>query len=220
MELKNALINQLAALDIGLEDNVLTTELDFLSELLRWNKTYNLTSITDLLPAVEKHLVDSLTLLPYLSGVGSMLDVGSGGGFPGIPLKIAQPDLEILSVDAVAKKIAFQRHVVRRLKLSGFTPWHGRIEQLFEQSFAKDGFDLIVARAFASLRDYLALALPYLKQGGRIVAMKGPEGEKELFEVSDWLSERGLCCSELKLITLPLSGACRCLLFFTLNHKM
>ena len=215
MDLCNDLREQLAVFDINLNDSVLSAEIDFLQELLRWNKIYNLTAIVDPVEAVEKHLVDSLTLVPHLGSANSILDIGSGGGFPGIPLQIACPELNIVSVDAVAKKIAFQRHAARRLKLNRFNPWHGRIEQVPQQPFAANGFDLVVARAFASLQTLLELALPCLKQGGSIVAMKGAEAEKELAETSDWLALNGLFCSEQVLLELPRSKACRYLLFFS-----
>ena len=219
MDLHGTLRVQLGALGIRLDDAVLSTEIDFLSELLRWNKTYNLTAITDPSEAVEKHLVDSLTLLPYLTGDESLLDIGSGGGFPGIPLRIACPGLEVVSVDAVAKKISFQRHVARRLNLTGFTPWHGRVEQVPQQVFCADGFDLVVARAFSSLRDLIGFALPCLKPGGRIVAMKGAEGDKELLEIGDWLVLNGLFCSQQVSLALPSSEARRNLLFFSVKPQ-
>ena len=217
MVLIDKLERLLLDLDIELDKTVLQAEIYFLDELIRWNKTYNLTSITDPDVAIEKHLVDSLTLLPYLGAAETVLDIGSGGGFPGIPLQIARPDLCITSVDAVAKKIAFQRHAARRLTLSQFTPWHGRIEDVPKQGFAVDGFDLVVARAFASLSDLLKLAHPCLKPGGSIIAMKGPEGVSELSEVAEWLVENGLYCSQQISLSLPQSGAHRCLLFFTVK---
>jgi 16S rRNA (guanine527-N7)-methyltransferase len=219
MELVDSLRRQLQTLDIELDDKTLQLEVDFLNEMLRWNKTYNLTSVTDPEAALEKHLLDSLTLLPYLGTAESILDIGSGGGFPGIPLQIARPDLRVTSVDAVAKKITFQRHVARRLKLARFTPWHGRIENLPQQEFALDGFDLVVARAFASLGDLLKLALPCLKPGGCIVAMKGPEGAGELVGVSKWLVENGLHCRQQITLSLPQSGASRNLLFFSVKPQ-
>ncbi len=214
MELVDNLRTQLQQHDIFLDEAVLWKEVDFLTELLRWNKTYNLTSITDTVEAIEKHLVDSLLILPYLDNVESIMDVGSGGGFPGIPLQIARPQLRVTSVDAVAKKISFQRHVARQLKLDGLTPWHGRIEEVPRQKFAVYGFDLVVARAFSSLRDFLELALPCVKPNGQIVAMKGPDGEKELNEVGDWLVENGFCCNRQIYYSLPQSGSRRSLLFF------
>ena len=126
MVLTDKLEKLLLGLDIGLEDAVLQAEVCFLNELIRWNKTYNLTSITDPDVAIEKHLVDSLTLLPYLGAAETVLDIGSGGGFPGIPLQIARPDLRITSVDAVAKKIAFQRHAARRTRVARATPGQER----------------------------------------------------------------------------------------------
>ncbi len=219
MVLQNELQSQLLALDIQLSDAVLAAEVDFLAELLRWNKTHNLTAITDPDEAIEKHLVDSLTLLPYLNVADSILDIGSGGGFPGIPLQIACPELQIASVDAVAKKIAFQRHATRHFKLSGFTPWHGRVEQVPQQPFAAGGFDRVIARAFAPLPKLLELALPCLKPDGCIIAMKGAEAEKELAEVGDWLALNGLHCSQQVALELPRSGARRYLLFFSFKPQ-
>lgn len=215
MEMLDSLRAQLQKLDIVLDEAVLADEIRFLTEMLRWNRTHNLTAITDPVAAVERHLVDSLSLLPYLPETATLLDIGSGGGFPGIPLKIARPGLKVVSVDAVAKKIAFQRHAVRRLRLSDFTPWHGRIELLPEQEWAGDGFDLIVARAFSSLHDLLELALPCLNEDGQIVAMKGPEGARERRELEPWLTAHGVRCVRSVSLALPESGAERQLLFFT-----
>lgn len=217
MDLKRELQEQLTQLDLQLDGETLETEIAFLEELLRWNKTHNLTAIHDPVEAVEKHLVDSLSLLPYLGCPDSVLDIGSGGGFPGLPLQIACPGLKMVSVDAVAKKISFQRHAARKFKLRGFTPWHGRIELVPKQQFAESGFDLIVARAFAPLQTLLELALPCLGPGGRIAAMKGADAGNELAEASDWLMLNGLFCSQQVLLELPRSKAQRSLLFF--KHK-
>ena len=185
--------------------------LDFLDELLHWNRRVNLTAITDPLEAVEKHLVDSLTLLPLVGEKERVLDLGSGGGLPGIPLKIARPGLSILSVAAVRKKIDFPRHVVRRLGLSDFLPRHARAEELVGRSEADPPFDLTVTRAVGPLRDLAKLAFPCLISGGRLIAMKGPEGEREAREAEPHLEELGLCCFELRKMLLPLSGAERVL---------
>jgi 16S rRNA (guanine527-N7)-methyltransferase len=217
MDLKCELEEQLEQLDIQLDGETLDSEIAFLNELLRWNKTHNLTAIDDPVEAVEKHLVDSLSVLPYLGQPDSVLDIGSGGGFPGLPLQIARPGLKIVSVDAVAKKIAFQRHAARMFKLKDFTPWHGRIEMVAHQPFAENGFDLIIARAFAPLKTLLELALPCLSSGGQIVAMKGADAENELVEAGDWLAVNGLSCYKQVSLELPRSKAQRFLLFF--RHK-
>jgi 16S rRNA (guanine527-N7)-methyltransferase len=198
--------------------------LRLLDELLRWNRTYNLTAITDPLEGIEKHLVDSLTLLPLLAGNERLLDLGSGGGFPGLPLMIARPALSIVSVDSVAKKIHFQRHAARLLGLGGFEALHARAESLPDRYGYAGGFDVVVSRAFAALPAFAALALPCLQPRGRILAMKGAEGEKELAEAEGELAALGLVCTELQQLRLPTSGALRSLLVLQRRqaeeHKM
>lgn len=184
----------------------------FLGELLRWNRRINLTAITDPAEGIEKHLVDSLIPLPLLRGDETVLDIGSGGGFPGIPLKIASPGLKIRSIDAVRKKVDFQRHVVRRLALKGFEPVHGRIEEWAEKEGWNGAFGVVISRAFASLVDFGRGSLPFLAPGGRILAMKGPGGGKELAERLADLTQAGLVCTDIRYVTLPVSGAVRTLI--------
>jgi 16S rRNA (guanine527-N7)-methyltransferase len=221
MDLLGELKRQLQTLDLEVGLSAFEPLLTLQDELLRWNRTYNLTAITDPVEAIEKHLVDSLTLLPSLEEKNSLLDIGSGAGFPSLPLKIARPGMAVVSVDAVGKKIRFQKHVVRKLGLTGFTPWHGRAEDLPGQDVAATGFDLVVARAFASIPKLLELARFCLKPGGTIVAMKGPEAESELMAATDWLDKNGFCCQERLQLRLPASGSIRELLFFGLQkHHM
>lgn len=180
-------------------------------ELLRWNPRRNLTAITDRDAVLEKHLVDSLTLLPYARGAKRFLDIGSGAGFPALPLKITCPELDVVSVDAVGKKIDFQRHVVRTLALKGFTALHERIERLHDHPECRVGFDLVSARALCSLPELVVLAEPFLAPGGCLVAMKGPEGQQEFADHRDRLKDEGWELS-LRVLRLPLSGAERCLI--------
>ncbi len=180
------------------------------NELLRWNSRRNLTAITDRDEVLEKHLVDSLTLLPFARQARRLLDIGSGAGFPALPLKIVCPELAVVSVDAVGKKIDFQRHIVRALGLQGFTALHGRVEQLQEQAEYRAGFDLVTARALCGLADLLELAEPFLQSGGRLVAMKGPEGHQEFAALRERLQRDGWTAL-LHSLKLPLSGAERCL---------
>jgi 16S rRNA (guanine527-N7)-methyltransferase len=210
---RELLQEMLEQVEVVLPAEALDQLLWFREELLRWNKSINLTAITDPLSTLEKHLVDSLTLLPYISQQGFLLDMGSGGGFPSIPLKIARPELTIWSVDAVAKKIAFQKHVVRTLKLLDFTALHARLEKLPSNN-TLPGFDLIVTRAFSSLREILSLAEPLLAQNGQVVAMKGADGLKELTESAKIIEGAGFTCQRAVHVQLPQSKAQRYLLFF------
>ena len=202
---------QLQKLKLEISNDSLA-QLDLLvDELLRWTKRRNLTAITDRDEVLEKHLVDSLTMLPFARTAGRLLDMGSGAGFPALPLKIVCPALEVVSVDAVGKKIDFQKHVARKLGLSSFTGLHARIQNLQEEENYRAGFDLVTARALTSLEDLVAMAEPFLEPGGRLVAMKGPEGEQEFSAYRNRLSESGWSIALHRLV-LPRSGAQRCLI--------
>lgn len=184
----------------------------FLDEVLRWSRTINLTAITDRHAAEEKHLVDSLTLLPLLRGDERLLDMGSGAGMPGLPLRIVLPRLQLLSVDAAAKKITFQRHVIRLLALEGVEARHGRLEDLGREANFSAAFEVVVARAFSDLATCARMAAPFLRSGGRLVAMKGPEGEAELVAHTAAIRQSGYVKKGVTRLRLPVSGAVRLLI--------
>ena len=179
----------------------------FLAELLRWNRRVNLTAISDPAEAVEKHLVDSLLLLPLLGGATSLLDMGSGAGLPGIPLQLARPELRVVSVDSVGKKINFQRHVKRLLGLGRFTPVHARLENLADELAQNETFEVVTARAFASLELIVQLGAPRRSPAGRILAMKGPDGEAEALAAAKISADAGLRIERIHKYRLPFSGA-------------
>lgn len=214
MDRQAVLFGQLEKLSLSVSAEAGRNLLRFLDELLHWNRRHNLTAITDPLDAIEKHLVDSLTVLPLLTGEERLLDIGSGGGFPALPLKISQPSLAVVSVDAVAKKIVFQRHVARILGLQGFEALHARAELLSDHPGYAAGFDVVISRAFASLPVFATMARPCLSPGGKIIAMRGAEVARELAEASQDFADLGLVCVERRHLRLPVSGAHRCLLVF------
>ena len=158
----------------------------YLRELLKWNQKINLTAIRSEKGIVLKHFLDSLSAHPYLSKICTLLDIGSGAGFPGIPLKIVQTSLEVTSIDSTRKKVDFQRHIIRMLGLKGIEPIHGRIQDKEILQGMGGQFDIVISRAFSDLRTLLILSLPLLKTGGKILAMKGDVRNKEtlrLYEV-------------------------------------
>lgn len=214
MEALGTLQGGLERLGLVLEGERDTKLLAYLHELQRWAQRINLTAIRDLEAGIEKHLLDSLTLVPMLRGDERLLDIGSGAGLPGIPLKIALPSLALVSVDAVEKKIMFQRHVLRQLGVEAET-LHARIEKLAEDNRYRASFDVVTARAFTSLNDLLALARPFLKEGGRVLAMKGPEGAEEWLRQAE--SSGGWECREVRRLCLPFTGAER--LVFDLRRE-
>lgn len=204
----------LAKLQVSLPEKILKAELDFLDELLRWNRHINLTAVRDRQDALEKHLLDALALLPYLPEAAHLLDMGSGGGLPGIPLAIARCGLQAVSVDSVGKKISFQKHIQRRLKLANLLPIHARLEELAATLPVVQRFDLVVARAFSSLDLMLNLARPWVKEGGELLAMKGPDVDEELREIDLSPQKYGFALSGRERYRLPFSRAERQLLRF------
>lgn len=147
----------------------------YLTLMQRWNKTYNLTAITEPLEMVRLHLLDALTVLPLVQkkSAKALLDVGAGAGLPSIPLAICLPELKVFAVDKVQKKTSFMQHVKAELGLAQFKVMHGRIEQLNCEQFGVDGMDVIVSRAFSSLDDFVDLSKHLLLDNGSWFAMKG-----------------------------------------------
>jgi len=182
----------------------------YADELCKWNRKINLTAITLPEEIAVKHFIDSLTLLRYVEIKGELLDIGSGGGFPGIPLKIMSPDTSIVSVDAVEKKIHFQRHVARTIALEGFTALHRRAENLFPEY--KGNFKSIVSRAFADISDFAKYAVPLLAENGVILAMKGRDGRREAEGATTELEKLGVEVSSVHEFELPLLNDLRTLI--------
>ncbi len=203
-QLKDLVSKGASELGIGLSEEQLEKFSLYADELRKWNRKFNLTSITRESDIAVKHFADSLMLLRVIGINGSLLDIGSGGGFPSIPVKITLPMLRVVSVDAVEKKILFQRHMARILGLDNFFPIHCRCEELTAEY--AESFDWIVSRAFSDIGAFARLALPFLRGGGRIIAMKGSRGKEEATAAFPALAEVGVAISEVMEIKLPVTG--------------
>ena len=163
----------IAALDLALPADSAERLLAFGRLLMKWNKVYNLTAIRDEGQLITHHLLDSLSVLPHLGGVTRLVDVGSGGGLPGIVLALCRPDLQVDSVETVQKKSTFQNQAKIELKLANFRAHHARIENWQPAYFAEQPVDGIVSRAFADLADFVNLTAHLAGPETRILAMKG-----------------------------------------------
>lgn len=163
----------LAELGLELSPATRTQLLAFRDLLLKWNKTYNLTALRDPQQALSHHLLDSLAILPHV-GPEPLLDVGSGGGLPGIPLAIARPELAVRMVDTVQKKATFLQQAAIQLGLRNVTVNHARVEELPGQ------YAQISSRAFAELSLFVELTRHLLAPGGRWLAMKGVRPDAEI----------------------------------------
>ena len=163
----------LTALGIALPEAAQLKLLAFRDLLLKWNRTYNLTALRDPQQAISHHLLDALAILPHV-GTSPLLDVGSGGGLPGIPLAIAHPDLAVTLVDTVQKKAAFLQQVAIELELKNVAVHHARVEEMRGQ------YAQISSRAFAELALFVSLTRHRLAPGGRWLAMKGARPDAEI----------------------------------------
>ncbi len=177
---KQHLENSLKTIDIKLSELQMEQMAEHASELMTWNQKFNLTAIKDPAIVAEKHFFDSIAAGSFLGDETSLVDIGSGGGFPGIPLKIMNPSLKIIMIDASQKKINFIKHVIRMLKLENMDAVHARVENLKTNEAFFKCFDGVISRAFTELERFVDLSLPLLNQNGRIYAMKGKHLEMEM----------------------------------------
>jgi 16S rRNA (guanine527-N7)-methyltransferase len=165
------------SLKLDLGDDQVEKLLDYLALLNKWNSVYNLTSVRDPMQMVTLHVLDSLAAVPAFAGAANVLDVGAGGGLPGMVLAISRPDMKVSMIDTVHKKTAFLNQVKAELGLSNVTVYTKRVEQLE----VKTKFDVITSRAFADLSDFVNWSGHLLQEGGRFIALKGtaPAEERE-----------------------------------------
>jgi 16S rRNA (guanine527-N7)-methyltransferase len=197
----NLLLEGASILGISLtHDQMKAFEL-YLKEFNLWRKKINLTSRKDDREVILKDFLDSLTLLKYLPQERSVLDLGSGAGFPGIPLKVMRPDLKIVLLEATRKKVFFLKEVLRISKISGVeVRWTGEDRGIGDLSAS---FDFVVSRAFGSLLAFASEGVGFLKKGGILLAMKGKKGREELEESLASLKDMGLEPNFLETIQLP-----------------
>ena len=166
-----------AELALGLSAAQQEQLLDYLALLNKWNSVYNLTSVRDPMQMMTLHLLDSLAAVPAFQGAQNVLDVGAGGGLPGVVLAIARPDMKVSMIDTVHKKTAFLTQVKAELGLANVTVHTKKVQELE----VKQPFDVITSRAFADLSDFVNWSGHLLAEGGRFIALKGtaPQDERE-----------------------------------------
>lgn len=181
-ELKEQLRNGTAQMGLDLSTAQQLLLLEYLSMLKKWNNTYNLTALRDEQKMLSHHLLDSLTLLPYIENAKTLMDVGSGGGMPGIPTAICRPDLQITLSDSNTKKTSFLQQAIIELDLKNVTVASGRVEALHDKKV-----DVVTSRAFAELGDFITLTKHLLNENGYWAAMKGIYPYEELENVPDFV---------------------------------
>jgi len=178
---------------------------EYEQQLDSWNERYSLTAIHDPEKVRIKHFLDSFSPMLVMKNtpVHKIIDIGTGAGFPGIPLKILLPETEVVLVDSVNKKTEFCNHIIDRLKLKGISAIHDRVENLARESDFREQFDWAVARAVAQLATLSEYMLPFVKVGGRMLAMKGDQGPIETQKAAPAIGLLGGELQQVKRLTLP-----------------
>jgi len=179
MNSEKLLIQGLKELDISCSSGQIGSFMTYLSELKKWNRAYNLTALKKDEDIIIKHFLDSLLYLKaFPEGKLRLVDAGTGAGFPGIPIRIVRPEINITLIESIRKKTAFLRHIVRSLKLADLKVLEQRFEHLGKEH--ERVYDLIVSRAAFGISEFLRIACRYAKDGGRLILNKGPRLSEEL----------------------------------------
>lgn len=213
-DLRQQLDDGARQLGLDLPDACLEQLLDYLALLQKWNVVYNLTAVRDAQHMLTHHLLDCLAALHAFVGAKRVLDVGSGGGLPGMVIAIwaswSAPEMQVDLIDTVHKKTAFLTQAKAQLRLDNLTVHTGRVEQLVTEH----AFDIITSRAFAALSDFVNLSGHLLCAGGKMIAMKGPAFEPELLSLpAAWRHE------ETEKLSVPAMAGERYLITLTRTHE-
>ncbi len=194
MDLAHQLESGAAVLGVPLVASARDRLLQYVELLRRWNRVYNLTAVTAPADIVSRHLLDSLAAEPYVVG-GSLIDLGSGAGLPGIPLAVARPDLAVSLLDSRNKRVRFLVHAIEVLGLDNVTVVHARVEQYRPER----KFDTLISRAFAAIADLLAAAGHLCSPHGRILALKGAYPSDEIAQ----LGSSGFAVVDVPRVVVP-----------------
>ena len=207
MSLRGLLADGAKELGVGLSEKQIDLFFEYFDNLKSWNERINLTSIKDNREIIINHFLDSISIAPIVDNNKTLLDIGSGGGFPGIPLKIVHPGLNVILVDSVNKKVSFLKDTIRKLALEDVEALWGRAEDP-ENKIPRNHFDYVVNRAVGTISDMLNLSMPYLNSNGAIVLMRGKKGSEEWDQIPQELKDK-YHLIEYKEFSLPYSESKR-----------
>jgi 16S rRNA (guanine527-N7)-methyltransferase len=203
MENKQLLKDLSQKINIDLTDAQINNFEKYQDLLLEWNEKINLTAITEENDIIIKHFVDSLTISKYFNDNAKIIDVGTGAGFPGIPLKIFNKTLNVTLLDSLNKRINYLNDVITNIKLENIETIHGRAEELSRNKAYREMYDVATARAVANLKVLSEYCIPFVKVGGYFVCMKGSNIEEELENAREHIKILGGELEKIEEITLP-----------------
>lgn len=220
VEAKKHLDQGAKALNLDLSDQQLEQFMIYLDLLRKWNRVVNLTALLSPREIIVKHFLDSLTLLPYLPREARVLDLGSGAGFPGLPIKIARPGQRVTLMEASAKKVSFLKETIRQLKVLDTSVVQGYLGKGAPPWLGADPIEIITIRAVGRLQELLSGIFPYLPWGGQIVLMKGRPGLQEVVASESEIYKKGFQIESPIVLNLPFLDQERIILFLTKTKEM
>ena len=184
-------VQRLKEFNIKINDEQIKKFMNYMNLLLEWNEKINLTAITQPEEVKLKHFVDSLTVLKYINDDDKVIDIGTGAGFPGIPLKIMKGNTKITLLDSLNKRINFLNIVIETLILRNIQAIHGRAEEIARNKLYREKYDVAVSRAVANLSTLTEYMLPFVKVGGKCICMKGANVNEEIEKAKNAIKELG-----------------------------
>ncbi len=201
--LKKYLKESAERININITEEEAEKILNYKKLVIEWNEKINLTAITEDKEFILKHIIDSLTINKYIKDKESLIDIGTGAGFPGIPLKILNPNIKIVLMDSLNKRLTVLNDIIEKIKLEKIKTLHGRAEEIFKNKDFREQYDVATARAVANLNTLIELMLPAVKVGGICICMKGKGGEEELKESMRAIELLGGKVSSVEKLILP-----------------
>ena len=197
------LIEKAKKVNIEIDDKKEEQFYNYMKLLLEWNEKINLTAITEQNDIILKHFIDSITINKYIEQSNSIIDIGTGAGFPGIPLKIMNQNKKITLVDSLNKRINFLNEVCREISLENIQCIHARAEELASDLEYRENYETVVSRAVARLNVLIEYMLPFVKKGGLCICMKGPNIDRELEEAKNAIKVLGGKIKSVESFFLP-----------------
>ena len=214
-DFKNKMIELSKKINIDITDEQLKKFYRYMDLLLEWNEKINLTAITETDEVILKHFIDSMTVFKYLVESKNIIDVGTGAGFPGIPIAIMNQNKNITLLDSLNKRIIFLNEVCSELKINNIKTYHGRAEEFGHNKQHREKYDIAISRAVANMTTLVEYLIPFIKVGGRCICMKGNDIEEELEQAKFAIKELGGKIEKVERFNLPNSDMERNIIIIT-----